>query len=141
MSTIICILVQYVFGDNTFSTSLNESSRNKCQIISRIKSMPNSTRSERRHGTSKTRFLPSRSYAKIYIILEPFIGILVPCFQIFFIVLGSFEGNRRDICDSIPTKRSIGIVAIESYSRKNTSSFSHFPYSIIFKTMCHSKRL
>ena len=133
MSTVVYISLNKGFsGIHTFSTSLNKPRRHKSQIISRIKSMPYSTRRKRRHSASESRFLSSWRDAKIYTILEPFIGILIPCFYVFFIILGSFQSDGGDVYNTIPTKGSIWIVPVESNSRKNKCTFSHFPYAVEF---------
>jgi hypothetical protein len=100
----------------TFTASLNKPCGDKRQIIPRIKSMPYSAGSERCHRTSKSGFLSAWSDAQVNIILEPFIGILVPCFKKLLTVLGCFERKWGDIGYAIPTARSVCVVPVESDS-------------------------
>jgi len=64
--------------------------------------MPHGTRGKRRHGTSEPRFLSPGRDAEIDVILEPFVGHLIPCFEIGFIILGTFQGEGGNVRHAIP---------------------------------------
>ena len=76
--------------------------------------MPNRTRNKRCHRTSEPRFLAAWRHPQVNVIPQPFIGILIPCLQVFLIVLGCFQSQRGDVCDAIPPERAVGIVPVEA---------------------------
>jgi hypothetical protein len=107
----------------TLSTSLDEAGGDKSEIISRVKAMPNSTRNKRRHCAAEPRFFASRGDAQVDVIPEPFIGILVPGFQVLFIILCCFEGEGGDVCYAVPSQRTVGEVAVECEAREHAGAF------------------
>lgn len=86
----------------TLSDSLDETCQHKCKIVARVKSMPESTRDERRHAGSKPRFLTLRRHSKVYIVTQPIVGIDVPVTQICSSVLRGFHAPWANILESIP---------------------------------------
>jgi len=103
--------------------------------------MPNRTRSKRSHTTPKPRLLPPRRNPQINIILQPFIRILIPRLQEFFVILGSFEGEGTDVCDAVPAKLAGGGVAVEGDAGEDAGSFCHFPDAVVFEAVSQAEGL
>lgn len=76
--------------------------------------MPNGTCGKSCHGTSEPWFLPSGRDAEVDVILEPFVCHLIPCFEVGFVVLGCFEGERGNVCHAIPFQCAVGVVSVEA---------------------------
>ena len=124
----------------TFGNRLQEASQNEGEVVPRVEAMPKSASDERRHTSSKARFLTARGYTKVHVIPQPEIGIYIPTLQVCPSVLCGLNTPGVDVLKSIPNDpTSLGVHTFVSHAGENTSSLRERPYPVILQPRREAK--
>jgi hypothetical protein len=126
----------------TLSNRLDEASKDECQIITWIKSVPECTRYKSGHTGAESGFLAARRDAEVYIIPKPVVGVDIPVSEIGSGVLCTFHSPWIYVLKSIPGYfASDRVNPFEAQAGENARALRQSPDTIIFQTRSHIEHM
>lgn len=127
---------------HTLCNRLKECCQHEAEVIAWVKPMPKCARSECGKTCSKTRLLPLWRDAKVHIMPQPMICVLIPVLEVGSRVLGGLYSPGIDVLKTVPIDLSSSwINAFVPHARKNASAFCQAPNAIVFHPSRKAKHL